>query len=85
MVFGELYEKRKIDKIRWICGTYNLANAMTKASPNFPLKNLILTSKVTIKCKVIKEELPVLFHCLPFIICNVNRIYDILPRLSYLY
>ena len=49
MALRQSYKGRKIDEIRWICGKDNLANAMTKASPNSALERIISTNKATIR------------------------------------
>ena len=45
------YKEKEIDKIRWICGKDNPADAMTKALPNLALKRVITTNKVIIRLK----------------------------------
>jgi hypothetical protein len=42
----QLYERRKLFKIRWINKLDNPANAMTKATPNKALKNFVMTNKI---------------------------------------
>ena len=49
MALRQSYEGQEIDKIRWICGEDNPANAMTKASPNSALERIISTNKATIR------------------------------------
>ena len=49
MALRQSYEEREIDKIRWICGENNPADAMTKASPNSALERIISTNKATIR------------------------------------
>ena len=49
MVLRQSYKRQEIDKIRWICGKDNPANAMTKASPNLVLERIISTNKAIIR------------------------------------
>ena len=42
------YERREIDEVRWIEGTCNPADAMTKTSPNKSLTTLIDTNELTV-------------------------------------
>ena len=49
IVFKPFYERQKINKIRWIYSKNNLANAMTKKSPNLVLEKLNLINKATIR------------------------------------
>ena len=51
MALWKSYEGQKIDQIRWICSENNLADAMTKASPNLVLEEIIPTNKTTIRLK----------------------------------
>ena len=51
MAFKQSYEEREIDKIRWIYGENNLADAMTKTLPNLTLKSIISTNQTTIGLK----------------------------------
>ncbi|PVH83472.1 hypothetical protein DL98DRAFT_615736 [Cadophora sp. DSE1049] len=43
------YERRELTEIRWIGGNHNPANAITKATPNKALQQLINTNKLTVK------------------------------------
>ena len=45
----ESYKNREIAEIRWINGTDNPADAITKASPNNTLETLISTNRLTIR------------------------------------
>ncbi|PVH67319.1 hypothetical protein DL98DRAFT_600668, partial [Cadophora sp. DSE1049] len=43
------YERRELTEIRWIGGDHNPADAMTKATPNKALQQLIDTNRLTVK------------------------------------
>ena len=45
----QLYKRRKLYKIRWINRQDNLADAMTKASPNKALETFVDTNKLCIQ------------------------------------
>ena len=49
MALRQSYERREITEIRWIDGTDNPADAMTKATPNRALERLIDTNSLTIR------------------------------------
>ncbi|KAI1106029.1 hypothetical protein F4804DRAFT_302673 [Jackrogersella minutella] len=49
MALRQSYENREIDDIRWIQGSCNPADAMTKATPNEAMRTLIESNEVTIK------------------------------------
>ncbi|CEJ95277.1 Putative Polyprotein [[Torrubiella] hemipterigena] len=46
MALRQSYERREANEVRWIHGNDNPADAMTKASPNQALRNLIDTNKL---------------------------------------
>jgi hypothetical protein len=45
------YERREINKIRWIDGENNPANAITKDKPCLALKQLINSNRITLRTK----------------------------------
>jgi len=45
------YERRELIKIRWINGQDNLADAMTKGTPNKALERFIDTNQLDIRVK----------------------------------
>jgi hypothetical protein len=45
------YERQEINKIRWINGEDNPANAMTKDKPCLALKQLINSNQITLRTK----------------------------------
>ncbi|PHH73973.1 hypothetical protein CDD83_4641 [Cordyceps sp. RAO-2017] len=49
MALRQSYERREITEIRWIDGTGNPADAMTKATPNGALERFIDTNSLTIR------------------------------------
>ena len=49
MALKQLYERREIEKMRWVYGKDNPADAITKASPNSVFQKIILTNKATIR------------------------------------
>jgi hypothetical protein len=49
MAIRQSYERRELTEIRWIDGTRNPADAMTKTTPNGALQELIDTNTLTIK------------------------------------
>ncbi|KAI0435731.1 hypothetical protein F4803DRAFT_567423 [Xylaria telfairii] len=49
MALRQSYENREVDDIRWIHGTCNPADAMTKASPNEAIRTLIEDNEIVIK------------------------------------
>ena len=49
MTFKQSYKGREINKIRWIYGKNNLANAMTKVLLNSALEKIISINKATIR------------------------------------
>lgn len=49
LALRESYEKRELQEIRWIDGKDNLADALTKASPNKVLESFISTNEVTVR------------------------------------
>ena len=49
LALQESYERRELTEIRWIYSQNNLADAMTKATPNKALQRLIDTNKLTIR------------------------------------
>jgi len=49
MALREAYERGDVSDIRWIDGRDNPADAMTKASPNAALSNLIDTNNLTMR------------------------------------
>jgi hypothetical protein len=51
LAFQQSYERKKIAEIRWIHNRDNPANALTKATANSSLKQLVSTNKLVIKMK----------------------------------
>jgi hypothetical protein len=51
LALRQLYERRKIVEICWIYNRDNFANALTKATANSSLKQLISTNKLVVKMK----------------------------------
>jgi hypothetical protein len=51
LALRQLYERKKIAKIRWIYNRDNLANALTKATANSSLKQLVSTNKLVVRIK----------------------------------
>ena len=51
------YERREIAEIRWINGKDNPADAMTKASPNRALGDLLNSNELTIRVEGFVERL----------------------------
>lgn len=49
MAIRQSYERRELSEIRWICGTDNPADAMTKANPSKALEGLINTNSLRIR------------------------------------
>jgi hypothetical protein len=49
MAIRQSYERRELTEIRWIDGTRNPADAMTKATPNRALRELVETNTLTVK------------------------------------
>jgi len=49
MALRQAYEAREISEIRWIKGDDNPADAMTKATPNRALENLVSTNRVDVR------------------------------------
>jgi hypothetical protein len=49
MALRQSYEAREISEIRWIHSKDNLADTMTKSSPNNTLKELISTNRARIR------------------------------------
>jgi hypothetical protein len=49
LAFRQLYERRKIAKICWIYNRDNPANALTKATANSSLKQLVSTNKLVVR------------------------------------
>ena len=45
------YERREISEVRWIDGTYNLADAITKEKPGQALRHLIETNTLNLITK----------------------------------
>ena len=56
MALRQSYERREITEIRWINGKDNPADAMTKASPNRALQDLIDNNKLTIRVEGFVER-----------------------------
>jgi hypothetical protein len=51
LALRQLYEHKKIAKIRWIHNRDNPANALTKATANSSLTQLISINKLVVKMK----------------------------------
>ena len=51
MGLRQSYERREIDEIRWIEGTCNPADAMTKAKPGNILRQLVNTNTIELNTK----------------------------------
>ncbi|KAK6218074.1 aurora kinase 2 splicing [Colletotrichum tabaci] len=49
MALRQSYERRELYEVRWINGDDNLADALTKATPNQALENFITTSSAQIR------------------------------------
>jgi len=49
MAIRQLYKRRELQKVQWINGLDNPADAMTKASPNKALETFINTNKLAIQ------------------------------------
>ena len=49
MALRQSYENREIDDIRWIHGTCNPADAMTKATPNEAMRTLVEDNQIVLK------------------------------------
>ena len=49
MAIRQSYERRELSEIRWISGTSNPADAMTKSTANASLEALVSTNKLTIR------------------------------------
>jgi hypothetical protein len=56
LALRQLYERRKIAKIRWIYNRDNPANALIKATANSSLKQLISINKLVIRMKEYVER-----------------------------
>jgi len=48
MALREMYERRELVDMRWISGNSNPADAMTKASPNRAMQQLIDDNQLTV-------------------------------------
>jgi hypothetical protein len=49
MAIRQLYERRELFEIRWINGLDNLADVITKATPNKALENFVMTNKIRVR------------------------------------
>lgn len=49
MCLRQAYERRQITEVRWIQGTTNPADSMTKEKPSNALKQLLDTNKVQLE------------------------------------
>lgn len=49
MSLRQSYEKREIHEIRWVNGSDNPADAMTKSSPNKALERLVDSNELTVR------------------------------------
>jgi hypothetical protein len=49
LALRQSYERRELAEIRWIDGDSNLADAMTKATPNRALEQLVSTNTIEVK------------------------------------
>lgn len=49
MSLRQAYEHREIAQVRWVAGTSNPADSMTKSKPTNALKTLIDTNKITLE------------------------------------
>jgi hypothetical protein len=49
LALRQLYERKKIAEIRWIHNRDNPANALTKATANSSLKQLVSTNKLVVR------------------------------------
>ncbi len=49
MALRESYERRELQEIRWIHGEDNLADAITKGTPNRALEQFVSTSRATVR------------------------------------
>jgi hypothetical protein len=58
MALRQSYERRELTKIRWISGVDNLADAMTKSSPNKALQTFLDTNRLVVQVEgwVKREE-----------------------------